>query len=279
MKCVNSDFAWFILSAIAVLAAPPPCYAGIVPPIDVDQYANGMNSIALGAITKTTTNSYGSGTGAAGASYEGGTASEVFANGISTPAADSPPGTAGVLLRYYFEVKPTVLAPPDTEVPVVFLFVEETFAVCSPTPGSCGTSYALAEVDIAGGSPLTIDNVFVQCSSAPTVIFFSNPSTTCFPSDLPFENSYTFEGSADVGDIYQISLNANVYAGPGGYASMKIDPQIFIDPSFPDAADYTLEFSAFTQSTPEPSTTSLLSAGLLALLGAGMCKRLHAKLG
>ena len=71
-----------------------------------------------------------------------------------------------------------------------------------------------------------------------------------------------------MGDIYQFSLNANVYAGPGGYASMKIDPQIFIDPSFPDAADYTLEFSAFTQSTPEPSTTSLLSAGFARSAGS-----------
>src|SRR5271154_6199785 len=81
------------------------------------------------------------------------------------------------------------------------------------------------------------------------------------PSDVPIVNLYSFTGYADVGDIYQISLNASVYAGPGGYASMKIDPQIFIDPTFPDAADYTLEFSAFTQSTPEPGTIALLSLG------------------
>jgi len=276
MKRVSSDIAWILTTIVTMLAVPIASYADGIPPAKVLLSAGDTSSDTFGDLDYTHNSDLGTATSVASASYAGSTASALSAYAISPAVTDAPAAGSGVTLTYYFEVVP-IVPVLTTNVPFVFLFDEQTSANCL-TPEVCANSWGYTSVEISGGTPATVDIQQAQCTSAPGIVYF--PNATCFPSSVLIDSPTKVEGYGDVGDVYEIYLQVSAYAD-AGVAFASIDPQIFIDPSFPDAADFTLEVSPFTppNPAPEPSTSWLLGTALLALLGAGMRKRPHAKPG
>ncbi len=74
----------------------------------------------------------------------------------------------------------------------------------------------------------------------------------------------------------QVSLSVLSGAANGGFASATADPMIFIDPSFPDANQFTLVISSgvgnVLPSVPEPTTWAML---LLGFCGLGAALRMR----
>jgi hypothetical protein len=95
---------------------------------------------------------------------------------------------------------------------------------------------------------------------------YSSAVGACSPGvSIPTSFSTTLSGYLTPGTIYEIDVSAGGTAGGffGSAFSASADPQVAIDPSFPDASDFTLEFSPnFTSAAPEPSSASLLAIGL-----------------
>jgi len=264
MKHTFSDFSWFILLAIA--AIPAACYAGAIQAASGGLYAEGFSldtccAAALGPFTNTNANGFG--LGAATLYYGGSAASNLLAIANSGGMADSPPGTSGAGLIYYYEVVPVPgLVTSDSDVPYVILYEEDTSATCNGS-STCGNTYAYAELYFGTKS-------VTQCTSVPDQLFISQ--TYCSVNGN-FDNPGSFDGTASLGTVYELDALVQAYAYAGGSATAMIDPQIFIDPSFPDAADFTIEVSAFTSTVPEPSSSFALGTGLLAWLGAGLYRR------
>ena len=93
MKHVSSDFGWFILAVIAtMLAVPIACCAGIFNPPVVTLSANGNTLSALGTVTGSAANDFGTASSSATAAYDGDVSSVVIATGTSSGTVDAPPG-------------------------------------------------------------------------------------------------------------------------------------------------------------------------------------------
>jgi hypothetical protein len=71
-----------------------------------------------------------------------------------------------------------------------------------------------------------------------------------------------------VGEVYTVTTQADVLVEGNGTANLLIDPILEIDPSFPFAQDYVLQFSPglIPTAVPEPATATLLGAPLAAML-------------
>jgi hypothetical protein len=75
--------------------------------------------------------------------------------------------------------------------------------------------------------------------------------------------SFSFKQSVDItaNTVQEVDCSAGVSIGFNGVASAYLDPQISIDPTFPNASEYSLVFSP-NFPVPEPSVTGLFILGL-----------------
>lgn len=75
--------------------------------------------------------------------------------------------------------------------------------------------------------------------------------------------------SVPVNTVESVILSVGVVTYTiGSSASAFADPIFTIDPSFQNAADYTIQYSAGYSPVPEPAGLALLATGVLGLLGA-----------
>jgi hypothetical protein len=73
-----------------------------------------------------------------------------------------------------------------------------------------------------------------------------------------------------------LGVGANASASQGGHAFASIDPAIFVDPTFSDAGDYSIELSLGVGNglpvagVPEPATWTMLIIGFVGLGAAAL---------
>jgi hypothetical protein len=249
-----SSFAWFILSAIAAAAVPAASYADVVPSAQIQVEAvGGITIYTAGTVSGTGFNGGsegGSSSGTATASYSGGSAS-VSASGSTSGgiATANSFGTASVV--FYLIVSGS--APDVTTVPLIFSGNDTTSA-------SGPEAEAQGDFETPGGqiNSCSASGVYAgRCGSQPS------------------SNSGSLDYNATPGELLVMSFLATGVSSLGtGSWSASVDPEVEIDPSFADASDFALEFSASSSSVPEPSSTLPLCIGLLAVLGAVRYKSL-----
>jgi hypothetical protein len=278
-----SGFSYFILLAIAAaLAAPAASYGDAITSLTTADYlvANGATQINAYLLNDTMTDSFGAVSEAqASAEYVSILDQSVSAFGSSIPGSvaelnNSIYTSGDAQLSFWVEVVQDS-GPATTFVPTEIIANFSTNATAGSAP--CFTSSGICAEAYAS---ISVNNVFLPsgtiCSQSPraiTVGCFSGAGTGSLPS------GYTY--NATVGLPFQVSLDANGDAGFGGSWSASVDPIFEIDPGLSDAADFALEISApFATTAPEPSSFSLVaSAILLALLGAGVYRKLQTKPG
>ena len=154
--------------------------------------------------------------------------------------------TVGAEVTYYFEVLGSLSVP-------VLIDITGT-----------GSASATSDNDFGQYAASGFDTPFGDLSAC-----YSSGVGACSPGvSIPTSFSTTLSGYLTPGIIYEIDVTAGGTAGGfyGSSFSASADPQVAIDPSFPDASDFTLEFSPnFTSAAPEPSSMSLLLVACLSL--------------
>jgi hypothetical protein len=272
MRRGSSGFAWFILAAIATaVAVPSASFAdGILLSATSEVTAAGGTSIfnAAGTVTGDGCNvtlSFCGGQGSsATAAYVDGYGYAVSGTG-GTPGGTGIPDSSGLAtVTDYFKVEcagPCPIPLPIT-VPLIFSGAVETGA---SRGGTSGLSQGIALFGTPAGE---ID----ACTVAVGTLV-----ATC--NGYPRNNSGELDYAATAGEVYKIGVEVNGFAQSldgGGTWFADADPEVVIDPTFPEAADYTIVFSPElpTSTVPEPSSSLLLVTGLLALTGAVRYKNL-----
>ena len=159
---------------------------------------------------------------------------------------------SGADLTYYFEV----MGPAGQNVPIdvsVSGGAQETLF----TGGN--VTYSTASFDIQYGGVMEVN----QSASA----------TAAGPA------SFSFNQTVDISPntFQEVDANAGVSIFLNATASANVDPQISIDPTFPDASEYTLVFSP-NFPVPEPAAPALFTIGL-GLAWLWRCTRKFTRLG
>jgi hypothetical protein len=178
----------------------------------------------------------------------------------------------------------SIVAVPQAE-------LDYYFTVIGPGPGAIVdfTSNARLTYPVApnteGSVALSVDGASwfaqVQVSDAFGVYYNSEPPPPGFDP-----NSFTLQGGiyATTDQNYEVKMSASVVveATDQGPATMNayIDPHLFIDPSTPNADQYSIVTSlgignALPSSVPEPSTWAMMLVGF-AGLGFGARRRIAA---
>ena len=140
------------------------------------------------------------------------------------------------LVYFYFSVAP--LGAVSEPVPLIFTGSGSTSA-------SGLDSGANAVFDTPGGVLYACSGVEGFCGAKPS----------------SFSGTLTYDAIPNA--LYDIEVIANGGSSVGGF-SATVDPMVEIDPTFADAADFALEFSAnpTTTTIPEPPTWTLVILGL-----------------
>ncbi|MDR3703338.1 MAG: PEP-CTERM sorting domain-containing protein [Candidatus Sulfopaludibacter sp.] len=247
----------FILLAMAVVVADPPAYGSSIVSANntlpsVSGYVSASNLIgtAPGSITcdQCVIVPY---TGlpadifaTTSASYGGSFNSSVTGNG----SANGGDGTAGsALLIYDFEVVGSQAGVFTVPVIVTYSLLTDETAATSSAAG------ARAFFAVGGIGTTACSFTYVVAGSGCGI-----------GSQVLLGESTTY--NATPGSSVPIDIRIDGSAFNGTWAA-TVDPSVEIDPSFQYAADFTLEVSPGAQSTPEPSSSLLLGAGLLAIAG------------
>jgi PEP-CTERM motif len=169
------------------------------------------------------------------------------------------------VLNYSFEV---IGGAPGTAVPV------EIDAVLQAIPDSIG--YAFSEIQVAANTTasFTICNSGgIGCGAGTGETNFTGVLQVTALSDTPY---VTTGPSFNQGVHLEVEAGGALGASFNG-ATVSADPHLFVDPSFPDAAEYSILLSPnvgnAVPTIPEPSTWVLMGAGLVGL--AGLRRRLR----
>lgn len=257
MRLNGTKFSWLVLSAFAAaVTLPSSVFADGVPAAQFEVAAAGGTTIlTAGTVSGTAFNGGtegGSSMSTASASYSGGSASASGSG--STSGGVSTADSSGLgLVTFYFSVAGS--APGVTFVPLLFSGSVSTSAT---GPDAVGEAY----FETPGGQ-------INACSATGLAI------GAC--GSLPASNSGTLSYNASPGDLYDIGVIASGSSSLGtGSWSASVDPMVEINPTFVYASDFTLVFSPDLPGTsvPEPSSSLLLGAGLFALIGAGLYRKL-----
>ncbi|HXW16469.1 MAG TPA: hypothetical protein VEN79_18310 [Terriglobia bacterium] len=276
---ISKTAARFILPALAImLAAPIASYANIITLASVELdamaaeapqgvYSWSQTSVGNPAATGFPS-LYGTAVSGSSAAYTGTNTSSVLAYGSATqgsicsivlcsapnPWISTDPFVAGAeasaSLIYYIEVVPGPTPPPASfsgQVPVDLIYSAYTYM-----GASSGVATATVSA-FAPQSPFVYQNSFCAGSACP-------------PDSVSASNGYAgLTEYAAPGEEFavQISVTGLLYAW--GFWTATVDPEIYIDPSFQYADDFTLIASpALTSSSvPEPAYPWLLGSGLL----------------
>jgi hypothetical protein len=186
-------------------------------------------------------------------------------------AAASSRGSAGgqAMINYYGEV----VGPSTSPVPLSIVASLSTQFAGGVAPAiSDGGAIADMAWGIADGFDMfaPFDGGATACSSP----------TPCGPGSLSVNAVF----DVDVGQIFEVALQAQASASGGALAVTSVDPEISILPDFLAAnPGLSLEFSAnVTQpgavgSVPEPSTWALLTLGFVGLAFASLGRPAQAR--
>jgi hypothetical protein len=168
---------------------------------------------------------------------------------------------AGASLIFYFEV---VGGTQFEQIPILI-----TTNLTAQIIGDPGANGANAEITV---TPQPLDpgsNVMREACE---------PQPGCGANSSSFNGTFDVTALADVAAEVGMQVSAGsvgLFSGGGGVALASADPSIEIDPTFlADNPGLTLEFSAGVANalppTPEPSTLTLLAAGLAALAAVSL---------
>jgi len=266
-KHASPLLALFILLAIVVALAVPSASradglpaASIVAVMDTETpYPAGPTTNGPGTLTDTLINpGYAGGTSTATtyASYAGGTGT-ITGNGTTSGGANVPEINPMVTLSYSFEV---VGPTSDVEVPIIVTGTGSTSV--------SGKGFANDSMVVGGGVFNSSGNL-EACSEA-GLAACTNPASFSGTIDAVVYSNLT-------GYYVQIIGNGEGYDTSSW--SYTADPSIEIDPTFVDADEYSLLFSADDAApggppagAPEPSSLPMLGIGLVALVGLKLKK-------
>jgi hypothetical protein len=266
-KHASPLLALFILLAIVVaLAVPSASRADGVPAVTIvavmdtiTPYPAGPTTNGPGFLTDSLTNpGYEGGTTTASiyTSYVGGTPT-ISASGTTSGGPNVPEILATTNLSYYFEV----IGPASyTEVPIIIS--------ADGTTSVIGAGYANVTTAI-GGDYVSQSGSLFACSNVGGAAC-TNPASFSGTIDAVVYSNLTG---------YYVSIIGNGEGYDTSSWSYTADPSIEIDPTFADADEYSLIFSADDAaptgpptSAPEPSSLPMLGIGLVALVGIKLKK-------
>jgi hypothetical protein len=172
--------------------------------------------------------------------------------------------SAQAYIQYYF----AIVGPSITGVPV-------TISVNGSTGGT-GNYSATAQVNLETANSNFLLAILGDAYS-PTLPFC--PDTSIIPCPNTFDVSKTvtlasnISGMDTLSNVYELALGATAGVGVQGTATASVDPSIIIDPTFPDASEYSILVdpglgnpgTGNTSPTPEPS-----AVGSLVIIFAGI---------
>jgi hypothetical protein len=198
-------------------------------------------------------------------------------------------------MNYQFQV----LGPPGMIVPL-FVFT----SAGTSAGGGGGTNYCLNqelqfEASASAGLILTTDTGQVlnflsgytaAVTPGPNCQYSSGPITTFPAGTAPFPGGdVPVDVTSDQPESLQLyaSSSASIDVGIGlgdAFASAGVDPYVQIDPTFPLANEFSLEFSPFIANeltlateVPEPSTLVLVAGAFISLATVKWWRRLDAQ--
>jgi len=231
---IGAAFALLFASTPSALALPLPTFSGSAGTSYFDESTSTYHSV---------TNNSPGGSGSQGGSAATsasvswnsalGLVPKISASGSvnSLKALEAATANINLFLDYYM----TPVGPANTKVPLIA-------SGSGAVTGSANASLGVFPV----GPPL---------DSQPAVVFAGYQN---------WNLNTTFLGLA--GQVYQVQLNVQFNlssTGQGSFAASALaDPTFTIDPSFPNANLYHLEFSPGIGAVPEPGTFSLFATGL-----------------
>lgn len=205
----------------------------------------------------------------------GGMSATAIANFLPSPNETAVASVTGVgsasafeIIQYYFEAT----GPSGVSVPIIL-----TASGGVTTPLASANTAELQLIPPTGGVQLLVS----ACAPAPP------PGNFCAANGLTPQPSFsvaapeTITSNAVYSITMDLQIDANTFVIPGGGADSQsgfIDPVVTIDPSFPLAGEFTLEFSPGVGNTPgapipEPAAWQILLAEFGGVLTASRMRR------
>jgi hypothetical protein len=186
----------------------------------------------------------------ASCAYNGATASAIVNNGTGGAASVSLGLNqlyAGAAANYFLEI----LGPAGVPVPVII----NGTATAVDNADSLGASFANYFVyQNSSAGTLLINEWFGSPAGCPIIIAQGFPCTQ--------SGNFALSETLDSDTIFFVQL---LTAAAGTNASSSLDPMITIDPSFPEASEFTVVASqGVYAASPEPVSLALFALGLMA---------------
>lgn len=237
-------FSCFIpLAAIALAALTPAANANTVYAATFEISAEGGTPISHPG----TVNGSGCNLGSEGG-CESSTASLAYSNGdITSSVSGSNSGGVAVANAsaqtdgtFWFEL----VGPANVSVPLIITANGTTSANGPDTEG-------LVQIFFGGGS-------FYACTGA------GNAASSCVSEPASFSGSKSYSLTSNTLSDVEVIVAGSSSLGSSSF-SASADPMVVIDPSFVNADEFSLVFSA---DVPEPSSLALLFIGLALLAGS-----------